>query len=273
MKDPKKEMTFVDHLEELRWHVVRSVIAVIVLTIIAFASMNFIFHQIILAPVKPDFWTYRMLCLLSEDMCIKEINFTMQNRSMAGQFTMHVIASFVTGVILAFPYVFWELWRFIKPGLHSLERKYSAGAGIFVTTLFVTGIMFGYFIVGPLSINFLINYKLDDSIVNNIDVTSYISFLCLLVLGSGIMFQLPVVIYILSRIGIVTPSFLRTYRKHAIVAIFIIAAIFTPSPDFFTQLIVAIPLMLLYEISIFISVGVYKKRQKDLGSTVPVLNV
>jgi sec-independent protein translocase protein TatC len=257
----KKEMGFVDHLEELRWHVVRSVVAIVVLTIAAFATMDVIFHHVILAPVRADFWTYQVLCRLSESMCVKEIVFPLQNRTVAGQFTMHVVASFVSGIIIAFPYVFWEFWRFIKPGLHLVEKKYSAGAVIFVSTLFTAGVLFGYFIVTPLSVNFLINYKLDPNITNNIDIASYISFVCMLVLGSGIMFQLPVVIYILSRMGIIGPAFLRKYRRHAIVGIFIIAAVFTPSPDFFTQLIVALPLLLLYEISIFISAGVYKKRE------------
>lgn len=261
---PKTEMAFVDHLEELRWHLIRSVGAILLLTIIAFTYMDVIFHHVILGPVRTDFWTYRMLCKLSESMCIQKIDFIMQNRTVAGQFTMHVIAAFVSGLVLAFPYVFYEFWRFIKPGLHAVEQKYSSGAVAFVTILFGAGVLFGYYIVTPTSLNFLINYKLDPSIDNNIDISSYISFVCMLVLGSGIMFQLPVAIYILSRIGIVGPAFLRKYRKHAIIVIFIIAAIFTPSPDFFTQLIVAIPLLLLYEISIFISAGVERNKQKSL---------
>lgn len=267
MQEPlKKEMAFVDHLEELRWHLIRSVGAILIFTIVAFSIMqDFIFPHVLLGPVRADFWTYRMLCKLSEAMCVHEITFEMQNRTVAGQFTMHVIASFVGGLTIAFPYVFWEFWRFIKPGLHMVERKYSTGAVFFVSTLFLAGVLFGYYIVTPLSLNFLINYRLDPAISNIIDISSYISFVCMLVLGSGIMFQLPVAIYILSRIGIIGPEFLRKYRKHAIVVIFIIAAIFTPSPDFFTQLVVAIPLILLFEISIFISAGVHRrKKEKEL---------
>lgn len=263
---PKREMAFVDHLEELRWHLIRSVGAILILTIVAFSFMDIIFHHVLLAPVRADFWTYRMLCQLSETMCVEKIDFEMQNRTVAGQFTMHVVASFVAGLTIAFPYVFWEFWKFIKPGLHMVERKYSAGAVFFVSALFTLGVLFGYYIVSPLSLNFLINYKLDPAISNIIDVSSYISFICMLVLGSGIMFQLPVAIYILSRIGIIGPAFLRKYRKHAIVIIFIIAAIFTPSPDFFTQLVVAIPLILLFEISIFISAAVHRRKEKDLQS-------
>lgn len=257
-------MGFVDHLEELRWHLIRSVAAVFIITIAAFATMDIIFHHVILAPVRPDFWTYRMMCLLSEAMCVHEINFPMQNRTVAGQFTMHVVASFVTGIVVAFPYIFWELWRFIKPGLHPIERKYSSGAVLFVTLLFAMGVLFGYYIVTPLSLNFLINYKLDPSITNIIDISSFISFVCMLVLGSGIMFQLPVAIYILSRIGIIGPSFLRKYRKHAIVVIFIVAAVFTPSPDFFTQFVVAVPLIFLFEISILISAAVHRRNNNEL---------
>lgn len=251
-----------DHLEELRWHILRAVGAIILFTIVAFATMDLIFHNIILAPAKADFWTYRILCRLSEAMCVQDIEFHLQNRTVAGQFTMHIVASFVTGIILAFPYIIWELWRFIKPGLSPVERKYSSGAVIFVSALFTVGIIFGYFIVAPLSVNFLMNYRLDPGIQNIIDVSSYISFLCMIILGSGIMFQLPVVIYILSRIGIVGPAFLRKYRKHSIVSIFIIAAVFTPSPDFFTQLIVAIPLIFLYELSIFLSAVVTRRKEK-----------
>lgn len=263
MEEPVKEMSFVDHLEELRWHVIRSVIAVVICTIVAFSTMDLIFHHIILAPAKADFWTYRILCKIADAMCVQDIEFHLQNRTVAGQFTMHLVASFVTGIIVAFPYIFWELWRFVKPGLHAIEKQYSSGAVIFVTTLFTVGILFGYFVVAPLSVNFLINYRLDPTIENIIDVSSYISFLCMIVLGSGIMFQLPVVIYILSRIGIVGPVFLRKYRKHAIVGIFVLAALFTPSPDFFTQFIVAIPLILLYELSIFLSAAVSRRKERE----------
>jgi len=181
---------------------------------------------------------------------------------MSGQFTMHILASFVAGIVVAFPYVFWEIWRFIKPALHTNEKKYTAGTVLSVTTLFLTGVLFGYYIIAPLSINFLANYKLDESIVNQFDITSYMSTLCMLVLGSGLMFQLPILIYVLSAMGIMTPMFMRTYRRHAVVIIFFIAAIITPSPDILSQVLVALPLILLYELSIFVSASVYKKKLK-----------
>lgn len=264
MEIPNKEMPFIDHLEELRWHIIRAVIAISIFTVIAFSFMDFIFHEVLLGPVRADFWTYKMFCKLSDSLCIDKINFKMQNRTMAGQFTMSIVAGLISGVVMAFPYVFWEFWRFVKPGLSATERKYASGAVIFVTTLFALGLLFGYYLVTPLSVNFLINYQLDPAIENIIDINSYITFICMLVVGSGLMFQLPVVIYILTRIGIVGPKFLRKFRKHAIVGIFIVAAIVTPSPDFFTQSIVAVPLIILYEISIFISAAVERRREKEI---------
>ena len=256
-------MTFLDHLEDLRWHVVRSVIALILFTTIGFFGIEFIFSEILLAPMREDFWTYKMLCSVSESLCISKIDFEMQNRTMTGQFMMHIKSALVFGLCLAFPYIIFELWRFIKPGLYPGEQKATRGAVFFVSTLFFLGILFGYYIIVPMSFNFLINYKIDPSIPNVIDLTNYISLLCAMVLGSGIMFQLPVLIFVLSKIGIVTPVLMRTYRRHAVVVIFILAAIITPSPDFFTQTIVAIPLLILYELSIFISANIHRAKQKD----------
>ena len=262
----KKDMAFVDHLEELRWHIIRSVIAVLVVTIVAACFMDFIFHDILLAPARTDFFTYQFMCGLDKALCIEKIDLNLQNRTMAGQFNMHIVASFITGLVFAFPYIVWEFWRFIKPGLHMVERKYASGAVSFVTTLFAIGIVFGYYIVTPLSVNFLINYKLSPEISNIIDISEYVTFICMLVIGSGLMFQLPVIIYILTRIGVVGPSFLRRYRRHAIVGIFILAAIVTPSPDLLTQTVVGIPLYILYELSIFVSAIVEKAKMKGTYS-------
>ncbi len=256
-------MSFLDHLEELRWRLVRAVIAVLFFTLVAFAFMDKIFKYVIIAPAKPDFWTYRMLCKISESTCVDKIDFTLQSRTLTGQFTMHLTASFVAGLIVAFPYVFWQIWKFVTPALKDKEKNSAKGAVFFVTFLFATGILFGYYIVSPLSINFLANYRLDESIVNQFDVTSYISMLCMMVLGCGVMFQLPVVVYILSRLGIMTPGFMRKYRRHAIVVILIIAAVLTPSPDILSQLLVGLPMIFLYEISIFISGGIEKRRKKE----------
>jgi sec-independent protein translocase protein TatC len=263
-----KEMSFLDHLEELRWHVVRSLAAVVVGTIGAFISAKWIFQHIIFAPARVDFPTFEALCKFgrlfgSDDLCIQEIPFKVQSRFMTGQFTMHILASFVIGFIVAFPYVVWEFWRFIRPGLYSTERKYSKGAVASISFLFLTGILFGYYVLAPLMISFLANYQISDMIVNEFDITSYVSTVVGVVFGCGLLFQLPVVIYFLTKIGIVTPAFLRRYRKHAIVIILIVGAIVTPSADPFSQALIAMPLYLLYEISILISSGVVKRQAAE----------
>jgi sec-independent protein translocase protein TatC len=266
-----KDLSFIDHLEVLRWHLIRSMIAVIVFTTLSFIFMGQIFNKIILAPAKVDFWTYKMLCEIGSKwnipgICIDKIDFTLQSRNLAGQFTMHITSSFVIGIIISFPYIIWEIWRFIKPALYPKEQKMATGTITFVTVLFALGILFGYYIVAPMSINFLANYKLDESILNQFDITSYISTLCMLVLGSGLMFQLPVLVLALSKFGIVTPDLMRKFRRHSVVVIFIISAIITPSPDILSQMLVAIPLLILYELSIFLSAMIEKDRQKELMS-------
>lgn len=260
-----KEMAFMDHLEELRWHLLRGVAAIFIFMIFAFVNMKFIFKNIILGPTQPDFWTYKVLCRLSSVTCIDQLNFTLQSRLLSGQFTMHFVTSFTIGFLVGFPYLFWELWRFIKPGLYVNERQGAQGTVLFVTVLFVIGSLFGYFVIAPMSINFLANYTLDDSIVNEFDITSYVGTLCMIVLAGGLMFQLPVVVMILSKMGIMTPAFMREYRKHAIVVLMIVAAIITPSPDVLSQLLVGIPLYLLYEMSIYISAIMNKRREKELA--------
>ena len=261
-------MSFLDHLEELRWHLVRIVIALLLFTTVGFFCMDFIVHDILQAPMQPEFWTYKVLCRIDQSFCIQKIDFHLQNRTMTGQFMMHIKSAFVFGFVLAFPYAVFELWRFIKPGLYPNEKQGASGAVAFVSILFILGILFGYYIVTPLSFNFLINYKIDESIPNIIDLTNYISLLLGLVVGSGFMFQLPVLVFVLSKIGIVTPQLMRTFRRHSIVVIFIVAAVITPSPDFFTQTIVAVPLLILYEMSIFISAGVQKTKAKAEANSV-----
>jgi sec-independent protein translocase protein TatC len=264
----EKEMSFLEHLEELRWHVIRSLAAVVVLTIVAFVMAPWIFHNIIFAPSRVDFPTFKVLCdlgtLLSvEGLCVEEIPFKVQSRYMTGQFTMHILASFVMGFVMAFPYVVWEIWRFIRPGLYNKERKYSRGAVASISLLFITGILFGYYVLAPLMISFLANYQISDMIVNEFDITSYVSTVVGSVLGCGLLFQLPVVIYFLTKIGIVTPQFLRAYRKHAIIIILIVGAIVTPSADPFSQALISLPLYLLFEISILISAGVIRRQQQE----------
>lgn len=266
--EEEREMSFLDHLEELRWHVVRSLGAIVVFTIVAFISAKWIFQNIIFAIGKPDFITFQWLCKIGRltgaeaTLCVTDIPFKIQSRYMMGQFTMHLTSSFVMGLIFAFPYVAWEIWRFIRPGLHSNERRYSRGAVFSISFLFFLGVSFGYFIMCPLAVYFLSSYQISDVISNEFDITSYVSTIATLVLGSGILFQLPVVIYFLSQIGMVTPKFLRQYRKHAIVIILVIAAIITP-PDPLSQTLIGIPLILLYEFSIFISGMVVRRKARQ----------
>lgn len=264
-QDEEEEgMSFLDHLEALRWHLLRSISAILVLSVAAFVAKGFVFGVVILGPSKVDFVTYRWLCNVSDylgipALCIDELPFTIQSRQMTGQFTMHMTSSFVVGFIAAFPFVFWEIWRFISPGLYDQERRAARGAVFFVSLLFFMGAAFGYYILSPLSINFLSNYQLDPSILNEFDITSYISTLTMLVLASAIMFQLPVVVYFLAMSGLVTSGMLKAYRRHAIVVILVLSAIITP-PDVISQVLIAMPILVLYEAGIQIAKRLEKKR-------------
>ncbi len=265
----EKEMSFLEHLEELRWHVVRSLVAIVIFMIFAFVNIEWIFTNILFAPGRVDFPTFIWLCKLGtwigtpDAFCVEQIPFKVQSRLMTGQFTMSITASFVIGLVIAFPYVVWEFWRFIRPGLYTKERKSSRGAVAAVSFLFLLGVAFGYFVMSPMMIAFLANYTISDMIVNEFDITSYIGTIVTVVLGSGLLFQLPVVIYFLTKIGIVTPQFLRTYRKHAIVIILILGAIVTPSADPLSQALISLPLYLLYEISILISGRVMRQKARQ----------
>ncbi len=270
------EMSFLDHLEELRWHIIRSLIAIIVFAVLAFVSKDFVFGMVILGPSKPDFLTYRMLCELSEilnsqALCIEELPFIIQSRQMTGQFAMHITSSFVIGIICAFPYAFWEIWRFVKPGLYPKERKAARGATFYVSFLFGIGVLFGYFIVTPISINFLSNYQIDPTIMNEFDIISYVNTVTTLVLACGILFQLPIVVYFTTKAGLVTSSLMRKYRKHAIIAILILGAMLTP-PDPFSQVLIAIPLLLLYQISISIAKKVEKEDEAAMSTELSTEN-
>ena len=267
----EKEMSFLDHLEELRWHVIRSVIAIVVFMIFAFISAPWIFDNIIFAPAKVDFPTFRWLCALgewtgAEGLCVDKINFKLQSRYMTGQFTMQFMAAFIIGLILAFPYVVWEIWRFVKPGLLSREQRFSRGAVGAVSVQFAMGVLFGYFFLCPMSMWFFSNYTISDVISNEFDITSYVQTVVALVFGSGLLFQLPVVMYFLSKFGMVTPAFLRRYRRHAVIIILIVGGLITP-PDPLSQIIISLPLYVLYEVSILISARVERQRQKEEDDT------
>jgi len=262
------EMGFLDHLEVLRWHLIRSFIAIIVLAIVAFIFHDFIFNSVILAPKSPEFFTNAMLCKFGtyinvKTLCINTKPFQVININMAGQFSTHIMVSMVAGFILAFPYVFWELWTFIKPALHTGEKRHARGAVFFSSLLFLLGVVFGYYIIVPLSVHFLGGYNVSDQVLNQINLGSYISTVTSVVLAAGVIFELPIIIYFLSKAGLITPSFLKRYRKHSLVVILIVSAVITP-PDVFSQVLVALPLVLLYEIGISISKKITAKDESLL---------
>ncbi len=266
-------MSFLDHLEDLRWHLIRIVIAVVVTATAAFFAKGFIFDFLIFGPSKTDFYTYKILCDLSQyfgmntSFCYEELPFRIQSRTMSGQFSAHIWVSITAGFVIAFPYVLYELWRFISPALHENERKHSRGFIIVASGLFFTGVLFGYYIVCPLSINFLGSYQVSTQVHNDFDLDSYISLVRSSVIAAGLVFELPILIYFLTKIGLVTPEFLKKYRKYALIIVLVLSAIITP-PDIASQIIVAIPILILYEVSIYISKIVIrnqKRREKKLA--------
>ncbi|MVN92511.1 twin-arginine translocase subunit TatC [Mucilaginibacter aquatilis] len=264
-KDLDVEMSFFDHIEILRWHLIRASIAVLVFTILAFVYYDWVFDNVIMGPMRTDFWTYRMLCKLGDYLqrpgfCIDKIPGKIINTEMAGQFTLELNSALIIGITLGFPYLLWEVWRFIKPALHEKERKAASGFVIYASLLFLLGIMFGYFIVAPESISFLANLSVSDKIENMFTVDSYLSSVATLTLATGVVFQLPIIVYILSTLGILTPAFMRNGRRFAIVGILVISAVITPTPDMLTMSIVSVPLFILYEVGIVVA-GVVEKRK------------
>ena len=264
-KNNQSEMGFLDHLEVLRWHLIRSFVAIILLAIVAFVFSDFVFNTVILAPKTPEFFTNYMLCKFGnyidvKTLCINSKPFQIINIKMAGQFSTHIMVSLVAGFIVAFPYVFWEIWSFIRPALHTSEKRHAGGAVFFSSLLFILGVLFGYYIIVPLSVHFLGGYNVSDQVLNQINLGSYISTVTTVVLAAGIIFELPIIIYFLSKAGLVTPQFLKKYRRHSLVVILILSAIITP-PDIFSQVLVALPLLILYEIGISISKKITAKDE------------
>ena len=262
------EMSFLEHLEELRWHIIRSVSAIVVFAVVAFIFKDLIFDKIILNPRTPEFWTNRMFSKLgdaigSEALKINKKPLELISIKIAGQFMTHIWTSIIAGFIIASPVVFYEFWRFIKPALYETEKKYATGAVFFTTILFIIGVLFGYFLIVPLSINFLGTYNVSGDVTNQINLNSYIGSVTSIILASGVVFLLPIFSYFLSKVGLITPQFMRTYRKHAIVLMFLLSAVITP-PDVFSQIMVVIPLIILYEVSILIAGNVARKREKEL---------
>lgn len=269
VKTPHDEMSFLDHLEDLRWHLIRATLAIVVAGIIAFLAKGFIFDVLLFGPRNADFWTYDILCRISTSFgidggfCFDEMPFRIQSRTMGGQFSAHIWVALTAGFIIAFPYVIYEFWRFVAPAMKDNEKKNARGFILISSALFFFGVLFGYYVITPLSINFLGKYQVSADVFNDFDLSSYISLVRASVLASGLIFELPIVIYFLTKVGVVTPDFLRKYRKYALVIVLIISAIITP-PDIVSQIIVAIPVLILYEISILIANVVYKREQKIL---------
>ena len=262
-------MTFLEHLEVLRWHLIRSISVLFVISVLAFIFHDFIFDHIIIAPKSPSFITNKLLCKLSRSInidaiCINQHPFQLININMSGQFATHIMVSFIAGLVIAFPYVIFELWQFFKPALYENERKYTSGAIIYISLLFFTGVLFGYFIIIPLTVHFLGTYQVSSQVLNQINLGSYISTVSSIALSSGLIFELPILIFFLAKIGIITHVFLKRYRRHAIIVILIVAAIITP-PDVFSQTIVTIPLIALYELSIIIAKKVTISREELAG--------
>ena len=270
MAKQENEMSFLDHVEELRWHLVRSAAAILVLAAIAFFNKDLIFNKILFAPKDPNFITYRFFCKVSQffntdGLCIDEMPFTFQSLAMGEQFSVHIWTSITVGFIIAFPFIIYEFWKFISPGLYESERKNAKSFIIVSSFLFFVGVAFGYYVVTPLSVNFLGNYSISDLVERNIKIDSYMSLVRSSLLACGLVFELPIIMYFLTKIGLVTPEFLKKYRKHALVLVLLLAAVITP-PDIISQIIVAIPILILYEVSILISKLVVKRDLKNLNN-------
>lgn len=262
-----KEMSFWDHLEELRKRLIRSVFAWVALSILAFTQRDIIFDKIILAPKDGSFITFRWLCQLGDwlnvdSLCMKSMSIHLINYNLSGQFMTHMTISMVVGLILAVPYLFYQIWAFIKPALYEKERRYASKAVFVMSGLFMIGISFAYYFIVPWTLNFLGTYQVSTSVANQISLDSYISTVVSTVFSVGLVFELPVVVFVLAKIGILTPSFLKKNRKYAFVIVLIIAAIITP-PDVFSQMIVTLPLWILYEASILVASSVAPKEEEE----------
>src|SRR5215831_13718478 len=266
----RAEMSFVDHLEELRWHIVRSLLAILILAAIIFIKIQWVFDNIIAGPINPNFVSYRAFCNFShwlglgDKLCLPPLSINMQTTTFGGQFFGSFSIAFVGGLIAAFPYIFWEFWRFVKPALKPNELRGTRFVIFWVSFFFFLGAAFGYFVLGPFTFNFLANFQVSalNIVQTKPTINDYLDNLTNLILGCGIAFEMPVLAYALTKIGLITPGFLRRSRKYAIVVILVVAAIITPSPDWYSQTIVFLPLMGLYELGVAVSTKVYKQEQK-----------
>jgi sec-independent protein translocase protein TatC len=269
-KNPNAEMSFIDHLEDLRWHFIRSLIALLIAAIVVFIYSDFVVDHVLFAPTRPDFVSARWLCSLGhrigigDALCFPPVKAQFLENTMTGQFIASFTLAFVGGFILAFPYIFWEFWKFVRPALSAKELRKTRGVIFWVSFLFFVGVLFGYYILTPFMVNFYFNYKLSEQIVIMPSFSDYLENLIYTTAGIGVLFQMPLLVMVLARIGIVTGKFLRKYRRHAFVIILIAAAIITPSTDPFSLTIVTIPLYLLFEASILVASRINKRQEKEL---------
>jgi len=269
-KDESVEMSFIDHLEELRWHIIRCVIAIIVGAIVIFIFINDVVDKILFAPAKPDFVSAQWFCNIGKKLgmgnalCFGDVNVKFQETAMTGQFISSFTVAFVGGFIVAFPYVFWEFWKFVKPALTPKELKKTRGVIFWVSFLFFLGVAFGYYVLTPFMVNFYFTYKLSDLIEIRPLFSDYLENLIYTTVGIGVLFQMPLLVMVLTRIGIVTAAFLKKYRRHAFLIILILAAIITPTTDPFSLGIVTIPLYLLYEASIIIASRINREKEREM---------
>lgn len=264
--NPEATMNVMDHIEALRWHIVRSLIAILIGSIFIFVNIDFVFDEIILGPAKSDFISYRWLCsfgaLIHVDaLCLGDVDIAFQNTQLSGQFMISFSVSFMLGFIIAFPYVFWEIWRFVKPALKQNELKFAKGIVFWSSMLFFLGVGFAYFLIAPFTINFFANYQLSPQFKNIITIDNYYDTMSGLILGLGIVFELPILVYFLTRVGVLTPKFMRDKRRFAIVIIMVVSAVITP-PDWFSIFLVAVPLVFLYETSIVVCSKILKEKKK-----------
>jgi len=266
------EMSFLDHLEELRWRLVKAIAAVFIFATVAFVFKSWLFDGLIFAPMRSDFLTYKAFCWLShllsigDQLCFPDLKLNLQSIDMVSQITMHIVASVIAGLIVSFPYVFYQIWQFISPGLKKTERNQAQGMTVWVSVLFFLGVLFGYFMIVPLSVQFLGNYQVSEMVEVKPNLSSYVTTVTTLTLATGVLFQLPVLVLVLARLGLITASILRTYRKHAFVAVLILSAVITP-PDIASQVLVTLPIMVLYEFSILLAKRIEKRRNAQMQTS------
>jgi len=268
-KKELKEMSFLDHLEDLRWLLIRITVGVLIISCLSYFIIDYIFDEVIFAPIHTDFITYRLFCVLTKylntddgGMCITKMPFIIQSTEMGGQFSIFIWTCITAGFILGFPYILWEIWKFISPALYEKEKKNALWFILSSSILFFIGVLFGYYLILPLSVNFFGGFNVSSVIKNEFNLENYIGMVKTSVISCGILFEMPIIIYFLTKLGLVTAKSLRQYRRYSIVIILIVAAILTP-PDILSQVIVAIPLLILYELSIFIAAFV-NKREKNV---------